>query len=630
MTKKKASEVHAYIHINDELVSKKEWNKQQIYTQQECLEIKPIKEALGTKKPENVVKISEEMFYVIESKNERNKVEIALNEARDYYANKINEARKVKVLFVTGIAGNPQEGFVAKSQFFNDITGKWETIKENDIEVTGLLSKKQVKYILEQKTANIQDIEINDTEFLRAAEDINGILHEGGINKDYRARVISAILLALSEGSDIDLNSNPKLLTESINARVGSVLRKHNKMDFSRFIEIELPSSEDNHNAFKTALVKTIQILLLDLNIRSAMRSGKDILGKFYEVFLKYGNGAKEIGIVLTPRHITKFIAEVMDTKSNDLIFDPTCGTGGFLVAAFDEVKRKATKTEFDNFKKYGLYGIERQDSVVSLALVNMIFRGDGKNNIIEGDCFAQWLDINNQNQITSAKYLPDDKKGRVPPITKVMMNPPFPKKKTDRKEYLFIEHALKQMQDEGLLFSVLPYSCMVKSGGYLAWRKRLLKENTLLAVVTFPEDLFYPVGVHTVGVFIKKGISHPKENNVAWIRSTNDGLLKRKGKRLPNSKAKNDLEVIKTTIQSFLHDQTTPVKNIPRFQKACPIILDEKTHELNPDELVPEKYLDDTVPTTDEITEGIDFLIRDSIAFLISYKMEDKVNAGV
>ena len=38
------------------------------------------------------------------------------------------------------------------------------------------------------------------------------------------------------------------------------------------------------------------------------MRSGKDVLGKFYEVFLKYGNGAKEIGIVLTPRHITRFL----------------------------------------------------------------------------------------------------------------------------------------------------------------------------------------------------------------------------------------------------------------------------------------------------------------------------------
>ena len=45
--------------------------------------------------------------------------------------------------------------------------------------------------------------------------------------------------------------------------------------------------------------------------------------------------------IVLTPRHITRFAAEMMDIDENDLVLDPTCGTGGFLVAAFDEVRKK-------------------------------------------------------------------------------------------------------------------------------------------------------------------------------------------------------------------------------------------------------------------------------------------------
>jgi type I restriction-modification system DNA methylase subunit len=618
MVKKKASEVHAYIHINDELVNKKNWNKKQIFTQQECLENKPIKEALGTKKPENIVKISEDLFYVIEAKNERIKVDEALNEARDYYADRINKARKIKAIFITGIAGNPSEGFVAKSQFLNEINGEWETIKENDIEVTGLLSKKQVEYILERKTSNIKDIEINDTEFLRAAEDINGILHEGGINKDYRARVISAILLALSEGTDMDLNSNPKILINSINARVGSVLSKHHKSDFSRFIEIELPSSEDNHNKFKMAIVNTIQTLLLDLNIRSAMRSGKDILGKFYEVFLKYGNGAKEIGIVLTPRHITKFVAEVLDVQSNDLILDPTCGTGGFLVAAFDEVKRKSSKKEFDNFKDFGLYGVEQQDPVVSLALVNMIFRGDGKNNIIEGDCFAKWLNTKNQNGVISAEYLPEDTPDRIPPITKVMMNPPFPKKKTDNKEYLFIEHALKQMQNEGILFSVLPYSCLIKRGGYLKWRDRLLRENTLLSVITFPEDLFYPVGVHTVGIFIKKGVPHTKDQKVLWIRALNDGRWKKKGKRLENTRAKNDFPIIEQPLRQFIKNQDTEIKSIPAFQKICPLNSEDKDKEF-----VPEAYLDDPAFSDDEILESIEQLIRENIAYHIKFEKQ-------
>ena len=327
------------------------------------------------------------------------------------------------------------------------------------------------------------------------------------------------------------------------------MLKKEGKQDFSRFIHIDMPSSEDNHIKLRTAIIKSIQILL-ELNIYSAMQSGKDVLGKFYEVFLKYGNGAKEIGIVLTPRHITRFAAEVMDIQQNDLVLDPTCGTGGFLVAAFDEVKKKKSK-DFDKFKKYGLYGIEEQDTIISLALVNMIFRGDGKNNMIEGNCFVKWLNAITKEGIPITKYENEDKFDRLPPITKVLMNTPFPKKKTDKKEFLFVDHALKQMQDDNLLFSVLPYACMVKEGVYKTWRQNLLKTNSLLSVITFPPELFYPVGVRTIGVFILKGVPH-KDRKVLWLRTINDGFRLRKGKRLPHLKEPNDLEKIKPLLKKI------------------------------------------------------------------------------
>jgi len=613
---KRVSEVHAYVYILDELVNKKEWGRERIFTQQECRKIEAIKEALGLLTPENVVKVKEDVFYIIEAKNERKKINVALKEARNDYADKINKIGKVNALFISGIAGNYEEGFISKSQFFRG--GKWETITENDVELTGLLSKKQINKILKENNPHIKEVEISDEEFLKAAEKINGILHEGGINKDYRARVMSALLLALIQGSELNLDEAPSVLIQSINSRIDVLLKKHKKSDFARFIKLDLPSSEDNHIKFKNGLVLTIQELL-GLNIRSAMRSGKDVLGNFYEVFLKYGNGAKEIGIVLTPTHITKFAAEASDIQANDLVLDPTCGTGGFLVAAFDEVQRKTKGDNFEEFKKYGLFGIEQQDPIVALALVNMIFRGDGKNNIIEGDCFAKWLNTTTKESVQTAEYLFEEKDGRIPPITKVLMNPPFPKKKTDYKEYLFIEHALKQMQEGGLLFSVLPYSCMVKGGAYLSWRERLLKENTLLSVITFPEDLFYPVGVHTVGVFIKKGISHPKDQNVMWIRSLNDGRLKSKGKRLPNKKASNDLEKIKDDLKHFIINQSTKIKNIEEFQKACPIDFEDEILEL-----IPENYLDEKIPSMEEIQRRTEQTIRDYVAYLIKSNMED------
>ena len=523
----------------------------------------------------------------------------------------------MKAIFVTGIAGNNEEGFIASSEYLEN--GKWKTITENEISITGLLSKKEILQILDNNDPNLKEIEINESEFLKVAEEINGILHEGGINKDYRARVISAILLALVEGTELNLNENPIMLINSINTRAELVLRKHNKEDFSRFVSIELPSSEDNHIKFKKAIVLTIQELL-GLNIRSAMKSGKDILGSFYEVFLKYGNGAKEIGIVLTPRHITKFSAEVMDIQPNDMVLDPTCGTGGFLVAAFDEVRKKANGKEFDHFKNWGIYGIEEQDPVVALSIVNMIFRGDGKNNIIEGNCFSKWLTTKKTNGNIKAEYLSEDKKTRILPITKVLMNPPFPKKKTDYKEFLFIDQALNQMQDEGILFSVLPYSCLIKGGAYKAWRNTLLRRHTVISVITFPEIFFYPVGVHTVGIFIKKGIPQNKQK-VLWVRALNDGKWKKKGKRLEHPKAKNDFIIIAPIVKNYLKDNSISVENIPEFYRTT--LIDFNDPDL---ELVPEAYLDERKLSEEELNEGIEQLIRDNIAFLIKYEKQLKV----
>lgn len=621
MARKRVSEVHAYVHIYNELANKKGWAKGQIFTQQECLTIPAIAEAFVKNKPENVVKVSEKIYYIIEAKNEREKLDIAVKEARDYYGKPINKGGKVQALFITGIAGNQDDGFIAQSQFFNN--GTWETITENDAEVTGLLSKSQVEKILSTKSAHIKDVEISEQEFLKTAEEINGILHEGGIHKDIRARVISAILLALSEGTQLNLDEEPSVLIKSINSRVDVVLQKHNKSTFAQFINLTLPATEENHFRFKKAIVETIHELL-GLNIRSAMKSGKDVLGTFYEVFLKYGNGAKEIGIVLTPRHITKFAAEVLDIQPNDLVLDPTCGTGGFLVAALDEVRKKATDSELDGFKKYGIYGMEEQDFVVSLALVNMIFRNDGKNNIIPANCFAEWLYTKSRNGRVKAEYSLKDSEDRIPPITKVLMNPPFPKKKTDNKEFKFVEHALKQMQDSGVLFSVLPYSCMIKSGSYLEWRKRLLKNNTLLAVVTFPDDLFYPVGVHTLGLFVMKGIAHPVNQKVLWFRAMRDGRLKKKGKRLENPRAQDDFPKITPILKKFIYDQKISIPSIPMFQKAERIDFTDKDLEL-----VPEAYLDEPVITPEILDESIEQLIRDNIAFQIRFEkqIQGKVN---
>jgi type I restriction enzyme M protein len=290
---------------------------------------------------------------------------------------------------ITGVAGNPTDTFLKNTRYLKN--GKWHRITINGKDLTGFLSPEIAQTVM-ASGPEIQDVPIDERLFLSKAEKINEYLHIGAINKNYRARVMASLLLALIDDTPPDVNATPTILIKDINARAQHQLKIHNKSEFYQYIEIALPPTEDNHTKFKTAIVQTIQELN-NLNIRSAMNSGADVLGKFYEVFLKYGNGAKDIGIVLTPRHITRFAAEVASISANDVLYDPACGTAGFLVAAFDDVKRNYSASKLDQFRQYQLFGVDQDTEVVALAIVNMIFPWRREEQYNRWECFSEKLD---------------------------------------------------------------------------------------------------------------------------------------------------------------------------------------------------------------------------------------------
>lgn len=570
-----ATEVDAYIFIKDNLKTLG-WDTRnperlasgQVWTQNECLSNPELKARLGLDRPENIVKITDKALWVIEAKRSHSELKTALAEAQEYAA-QINQSRKCKAFFASGVAGNELDSFIIRTTYFDG--DNFLPVQMNGVDITGLLSPSDCELILHTRTPNMENPPIDERRFIAKAEQINEILHLGAVNPHHRASVMSALLLSMlsSTGPNVEERA-PTVLIEDINSRVRSVLRSQAKVEFENLVQISLPTTKDNHIKFRKALVDTIQELN-NLNIRSAMNSGADWLGAFYEVFLKYASWAQDLGIVLTPRHVTTFIADVMNIRANDIVYDPTCGTGGFLVAAFDSVKRSSTALQLANFKKNGVFGIEQDAGVAALAVVNMIFRGDGKNNIHEGNCFAKFLTRSTAGGSPTARFVPDPT--NTPPITKVMMNPPFALKRGTEKEYKFIDQALLQMEDGATLFSVLPYSAMVRPGGYRTWRRDVLLPNhTLLAVMTLPWDVFYPVGVNSVGVFIRKGIPHNKNAKVLWVRALNDGLLKSKGKRLPNPKAKNDFDRVKDLLRAYLDNPNFRIKNVNQFHKTHPL----------------------------------------------------------
>ncbi|MGD0261981.1 MAG: N-6 DNA methylase [Verrucomicrobiota bacterium] len=600
----------------------------QVWTQNQCLSEPEIKQALGKQRPENIVKISESALWVIEAKAARKDLALAMQEAKEIYCKQINDASaKVRAIMATGVAGTEELGYLIRTAI--RIDGKWKDITINEQIATGFLSPDQIRSLLENATSDVHDFCPPQLLFLSAAERINGILHIGGINKNDRAKTMAALLLSVIEEPP-NLDTKLSVLIGEINARSEAILKHHGKPDFAPFVKILQPTNTTNHVKFKSALVKTIQELQ-NLNIRSAMNSSTDVLGQFYEVFLKYGNGAKEIGIVLTPRHITRFAVEAIGVASDDIVLDPTCGTGGFLVAAFDHVHRTSTPQQRDKFKKYNIFGIEQESAIAALAIVNMIFRGDGKNNITEGNSFSTYLTKRSSNGHPTAAYTPEMPEPGNEPVTRVLMNPPFALKGSTDKEYRFVSQALSMMVDGKILFSLLPLNSLFGARDEKVWRRdELLAKHTLLAVVSLPDELFYPAAQKQVAaIIVKKGIPHPQDQAVFWCRIAHDGHVKSKSKRLPASEFRpprsepNQLPEALPLLQNFIAHPGTVTVNNPQFCKTAQIDFSDPLLEL-----VPEAYLDTKHLSSEDLSHAVDDMARQTAAFLIRFGKE--ATAGV
>ena len=128
----------------------------QVWTQNQCLSHAHIKKALGLARPENIVKLSENDYWVIEAKASRKELAKALNEAINDYAQKINSVPgQVRAFLATGVAGNEEHGYLIRTKAF--IGGQWDEVTINGHIATGLLSPEQARALLVDQASDVHD-----------------------------------------------------------------------------------------------------------------------------------------------------------------------------------------------------------------------------------------------------------------------------------------------------------------------------------------------------------------------------------------------------------------------------------------------------------------------------------------
>ena len=301
------SEFRVYPYIL-EVLKKLGWDTRnparggQVYTQGEFRRHNPLlAKALGRKAPENIIVIPWQggSFYsVVEAKRRHQDNDAALAQAEGY-ADLINQRAPGLARFATGIAGTPESSFYVSTSYWDG--ERWSEVAINNYGATGFLTLEQCCSILGQNNPRILDYDVNLGLFLAKANDINKTLHTNAVAARDRAKLVAGMLLALAEDAAFRISSSPRTLVGDINSRIESLLEKHGKVGFLPEVSLKLPANNENHRKYWSAIVETMQHLR-EMNIRSAINSGTDALGQFYETFLKYANDASEMGIVLNPK----------------------------------------------------------------------------------------------------------------------------------------------------------------------------------------------------------------------------------------------------------------------------------------------------------------------------------------
>jgi hypothetical protein len=240
-----------------------------------------------------------------------------------------------------------------------------------------------------------------------------------------------------------------------------------------------------------------------------------DVVGQFYGEFLKYTGGDKKaLGIVLTPKHVTELFSMLANVRKDSKVLDICTGTGGFLISAMHQMFRQAfSKEEKEAIKQGGLIGVEQQPNIYALAASNMILRGDGKANLHQGSCFG--------DDITKAV--------KQHQCTIGMLNPPYAQGDQDLHELVFVKHMLDCLIAGAIGIAIVPMSCAISPHPL---REEILKHHTLDAVMSMPDELFYPVGVVTCIMVFKAHQPHHKSNRKTWFGYwKKDGFSKTKHK---------------------------------------------------------------------------------------------------
>ncbi|WP_132992662.1 type I restriction-modification system subunit M [Gordonia zhaorongruii] len=316
-----------------------------------------------------------------------------------------------------------------------------------------------------------------------------------------------------------------------------------------------------------------------DLDFGGSRAEGDDLLGDAYEYLMRHfaTESGKSKGQFYTPAEVSRILAKVVgigaNTRQDQTVYDPACGSGSLLLKAAAEAPRGMT-----------IYGQEKDNATWALSKMNMILHGNEIATIEKG------------NTISSPQFTTGD---RLRTFDYIVMNPPFSDKAWSNGlendfgrfeygrppkngDYAFLLHALTSLKSTGKAAIILPHGVLFRGNAEATIRTRLLKQGFIKGVIGLPTNLFYGTGIPACVVILDK--ENAQARTGVFMIDASKGFMKDGNK---NRLRSQDLHKIVDTLNKQIE--------IGRYSRMVPMseIADAKNdYNLN----IP-RYIDSSEP---------------------------------
>lgn len=263
---------------------------------------------------------------------------------------------------------------------------------------------------------------------------------------------------------------------------------------------------DELHNKIKSGFnLREVINMIDELHFESA--DDKHEMTVLYESNIqRMGNAGRNGGEYYTPRPLIRSIVKVVDPKIGETVYDPACGSAGFLCEAFNYMEEKiGSTTDNDILQHSTFYGIEKKPLPYIIATMNMIFHGVSAPNIIKANTLAinltQIQEKDRKNVILANPPFGGNERGEVLQNFEI---------RSSETAYMFMQHFVKMLKANGRAGIVIK-NTFLSNGDAAAIRKMLLETCNLHTVLDLPSGVFTGAGVKTVVLFFTKGMPTEK-----------------------------------------------------------------------------------------------------------------------